>query len=121
MTIRRAVSGIDHCFLTYLNILCLSLSNFDLRFQFRRIRNPREVISHLQSLPDLHGQLLQHARHAGAYMQRFNLIKLQFCELIRLIDCRLLRGQLRLDRIASERQPLQLDLVALLTFVFFDF
>src|SRR6266478_2327119 len=106
VAIGDSIASVDDRFLTYLNILCLSLSNLDLRFQFRRIRNPREVISHLQSLPDLHWQLLQHARHAGAYMQRFNLIKLQFCELIRLIDCRLLCGQLRLDRIVSERQPL---------------
>src|SRR6266436_8184715 len=121
MTVRDTVAGVDYRLLTDLNVLGLGLGNLDLGFQFCRIRNPREVISHLQSLPDMHGQLLQHARHAGAYMQRFNLIKLQFCELIRLIDCRLLGGQLRLDRIASERQPLRLDLVALLTFLFFDF
>jgi len=52
-------------------------------------------------------------------MQRFNLVELQFRQLLSLIDCGLFRGQLRLDRIARKCQALLLDLIALLAFLFF--
>ena len=53
-------------------------------------------------------------------MQRFDLVEFQFRQLIRLIDRRLFRRELRFNRIARERQSLRLDLVGLLTFLFFD-
>ena len=54
-------------------------------------------------------------------MQRFHLVESQFGQLFGLIDCRLSRGQLRLDRIARKRQAFLFDLIALLAFLFFNF
>src|SRR5262249_55191732 len=77
VTIRYAVSSVDHGLLTNLNVFCLSLSDLDLRFQLRRVRDTREIIADFHPLPDLYMQLLQGARHACADMQRFKLVSFQ--------------------------------------------
>src|SRR6266513_4926883 len=118
--LRSTVASVDYRFLFDLNILRLRFSDFDLRLQLRWVRDASKIVADLESLADLHRQLLQHARHSGFHVQRFNLSELQFCQLIRLIDCGLFRGQLRLDRIARKCQALLLDLIALLAFLFFN-
>src|SRR6266480_3242072 len=91
VAIRDTVASVDHSFLTNLNVLRLSLSDLDLRFQLRRVRDAREVIADFQALSDLHRQLLQDSRHAGAYMQRFHLVSLQPGKFFGLVDRGLLR------------------------------
>ena len=74
VAIGSAVASVDHRFLTNLNILRLSLSNFDLRFQLCRVSDACQVIAHFHPLSDLHRQLLQDTRHTGAHVQRFHLV-----------------------------------------------
>src|SRR4026207_1479396 len=65
MTIRRTIASVDYRFLFELNILRLGFSDFDLRLQLRWVRDAREIVPYLESLADLHRQLLQHAGHSG--------------------------------------------------------
>ena len=112
MTIDDAVSSIDNGFLILLDILGLGLRDFDLRLQFRRIRHASQVVANLNALADLNRQLLQHAGHSRAHMQRLHLVHFQLGELLRLIDRRLFRSDLRLNRITGESQAFLFDLVA---------
>src|ERR1051326_1612442 len=58
VTVRDTIAGVDNRFLTNLNVLRLSLSDFDLGFELCRVGHAGEIIANLKSLANLHGQLL---------------------------------------------------------------
>ena len=120
MAIRDAVASIDQGHLLNHNVLCLGLSDLDLRFQLRRVRDAREIIAGLDALPDLHRQLLQDARHTGVHVQRFDLISLQLGELFGLIDHGLSGRELRINGLCAKSAAF-LDRIAIRQFGLFEF
>src|SRR5438477_155114 len=103
MAFDHTVAGVDRRLLIRLNIFCLRLRDFDLRFELRRIGNAREIVARLYTLTDLHRQRLQHASHSGFHVQPFDLVDLQFRKLVCLIDSRLLSSSPEVSEILPER------------------
>ena len=92
-----AVVGVDGGFLADKDILSLSLRDFELGLQVRRLGDASEGGALQNFLADFDVKLLQDAVNSRPDVELIELRFFQFVEGMLLVDFRLLNGELRLD------------------------
>src|SRR5215213_22806 len=115
-----AVPGIDGRLEANLEVLGLRFRNPQLRLEPPGRRHTREIRTDCDALANLDRHDLQYARDACPYLEGLDLAAAQLVERPPLCDPRLLRGELRLCRVAANLETLLLDAMTVLELVGLD-